>query len=113
MRASELADQLRTRLGDFSTQRDDLKKRLEEQNKRLQDVREKLSNIDDLSGSDEDLVERLQIVQVNTHKVKVFLKAFHALCLCGCLSKQEKILGLAVSGDACVVCDSKVVFSDV
>ncbi len=64
VKASELAEQLKNKLGDFSKQRDDLNRRLEEQQKWLQEVREKLKQADDTSGSDEDLVNRLQTVQV-------------------------------------------------
>ena len=78
VRASELADQLQNKLKDFSKHRDDLYKRLEEQQKWLLLGRDSLNKLDDVSGSDEELVEKLQRAreltkELETHQAEVAL----------------------------------------
>ncbi len=59
-----MADQLQNQLSDFNAARTDLNTRLEEQQKYVQQVKDKLNKIDDITGSDEELVERLQTAKV-------------------------------------------------
>ena len=63
----DLAKALEDKLEDFNGECRHMSTGMEEQEESLKNTREKLSDADDLTGSDEQLVQRLKITKVN-HK---------------------------------------------
>ena len=59
-KATVLARQLEGVMADFSDERSNLQKEIEEETQWLNKMKEALAKCDDVSGADEDLVERLQ-----------------------------------------------------
>lgn len=73
-RASDLANQLESVLTSFSDERHDLQKEIEEETKWLNQVKDALAKQDNVSGTDEDLIQRLYACKVKKKKELVFFK---------------------------------------
>ena len=65
-KATVLAKQLEGVMADFSDERGNLQKEIEEETEWLNKMKEALAKCDDVSGTDEDLVQRLQNSKVNS-----------------------------------------------
>ena len=64
--AAELAEQLEQRLADFTAYRDALTRDIADAGTLLATTRDRLTQLDDTSGADQDLLQRLAKVKVKT-----------------------------------------------
>lgn len=65
-KATASANKLESIMANFSDERENLQAAIEEETEWLNKMKDKLSKLDDVSGSDEDLVRRLQGCKVST-----------------------------------------------
>jgi nesprin-1 len=65
-RATELAQRLEGVMAAFSDDRESLQREIHDETEWLNKLKDRLSKCDDVSGADEDLVERLQACKVNS-----------------------------------------------
>lgn len=72
-RATTLAAQLETVMANFSDEREDLQRSIEEETEWLNQIKDVLAACDDVSGTDEDLVERLGASKVSSRTEKHFV----------------------------------------
>ena len=68
-----MANQLETIMANFSDEREHLQRAIEEETDAINRIKDKLAKCDDVSGTDEDLVKRLQNTKVNTIWSKLML----------------------------------------
>ncbi len=64
--ATEVANGLDSRVQDFEGQRDQLENELQREMTFINEVRDRLSKVEDLTGSDEDLAQRLEAAKVSS-----------------------------------------------
>ena len=64
-KATVLANQLEGVMANFTDERSNLQKEIEEETEWLNNMKEMLGKCDDVSGTDKDLVQRLQNCKVN------------------------------------------------
>lgn len=69
-KATVLANQLEGVMADFSDERSNLQKEIEEETEWLNKMKDMLGKCDDVSGTDEDLVQRLQNCKVRNRSFK-------------------------------------------
>ena len=80
-KATVLAKQLEGVMADFSDERGNLQKEIEEETEWLNKMKEALAKCDDVSGTDEDLVQRLQNSKVNSALLTFLNPLLHSLFL--------------------------------
>lgn len=64
-KSATMANQLETIMANFSDEREHLQRAIEEETDAINRIKDKLAKCDDVSGTDEDLVKRLQNTKVN------------------------------------------------
>lgn len=72
-----MANQLETIMANFSDEREHLQRAIEEETDAINRIKDKLAKCDDVSGTDEDLVKRLQNTKVN--KIIVYVSAIYSI----------------------------------
>lgn len=95
--ATKLANQLEGVMANFSDERENLQKAIEVESEWLNKMKEKLGKCDDVSGTDEDIVKRLENCKVwllyyfHVLKISVCSKVGRYACYCdrGCMSSVE------------------------
>lgn len=78
-KSSTMANQLETIMANFSDERENLQRAIEEETDAINRIKDKLAKCDDVSGTDEDLVKRLQNTKVI--KIMVYVNAIHCCTL--------------------------------
>ena len=67
-KAAELSDGLDNRLEEFTEERQGIEREMEEKVKWVANMRDKLAAVDDMSGSDQDLLTRLDNAKVRLYE---------------------------------------------